>query len=257
MKRNLLIFGDSYAEEQLIAYPRGHYYHKLVHSTTSYHEILRRSELFSKIKVYAVGGSDLWSQFKLFKEHYTENDQVLWIITHPGRLSLSPRCHYPNLSSCLNLLHAHTNNPQLVNSVGNKQKITEINAAIEYFKYLKRNDYDMYVQESILNDILKISKDAILIPAFHDSFGTVPTEDYLGKLFIKENIVFNVDTVEKYMKKLETHYDLRRNHMIEENHVIFAEQLIERIRNGTEIDYSKFVYPDTKDIDKYFKLREY
>jgi hypothetical protein len=258
MKKNLLIFGDSYAEEQLIAYPRGHQYHDLVHNTVSYHSVLRNSELFERVISHGIGGSDLWSQFKLFKLYYTGQETVLWFLTHPGRISLDDdeHDHYPNLDSCLNLLYNHENNPKLIKSSTNNEKIEKILAAISHFKYLKRDDYDCYVQERIVSDIVNIAPNVILIPVFYNSFGNVHCQDSLGNIYLKENVTFNLDTSEKYMKKLENYYDLRRNHMIEKNHIILGNQLIDLIRNNISIDYSKFVYPDDQDIDKYFKLRE-
>ena len=43
-----------------------------------------------------------------------------------------------------------------------------------------------------------------------------------------------------------------QNHIIEENHVILAEQILEYYKTNTSLNFYKYALPSTNDFSKYF-----
>jgi hypothetical protein len=67
----------------------------------------------------------------------------------------------------------------------------------------------------------------------------------LSDATILENNIFNNES--------RGHWDIRRNHITEENHVILAQQIIDHFKNGAQIWCNSFVEPQKSDFTKYFK----
>ncbi len=247
--RNLYIFGDSFGEEVPLAFPPEHRLHQRVMKLVSYHDIVRDSGLFNKVYTFAVGGSNLWKQFVLFKEKIQEiqpNDVVVWFETHPGRLTSICNINLPNLNSVERLLHQLKNSKTSDDDYRYKTNIYE--AAIGYFKFLQRHDYDEFAHSSIKDAINKLHSGIHWIPCFITKCNQLRIEQVLGNAYFVENREFS-----KYID-LSLYIDLRRNHMIEENHAIFARNLVEYIQNGTKICFDRFVSPKQEDCSIYFEM---
>ena len=248
--KNLYIFGDSFGEEIPLGFQPEHGLHQRVMSLVSYHDIIRDSGLFNQVYVFAEGGSNLWKQFVLFKEKIQEiqpDDVVIWFETHPGRLVSKCGRHLPNLNSVERLLHS------LKISKYNNDTQHQINlceSAINYFKFLQRDDYDDFAHSAIKDGINSLKPNTHWIQCFNTTKNGLKIDQVLGNAYTIENREFS-----KYIN-LSNYIDLRRNHMIEENHVIFAHNLLEYIQHGTEIFFDKFVTPKYKDCSIYFEKIE-
>jgi hypothetical protein len=247
--RNLYIFGDSFGEEVPIGFPPEHTLHQRVMALVSYHDIIRDSGLFNKVNSFAEGGSNLWKQFVLFKEKIQEihpDDIVVWFETHPGRLTSKCGVNLPNLNSAERHLRNHLLNSKI--SGADFQHRTNIHeAAINYFKFLQRDDYDEFAHSAIKDTINKLRPNIYWIPCFNTKHNGLRIDQILANAYSIENHEFS-----KYLD-LPHYIDLRRNHMIEENHAIFARNFIEYIQNGTEICFDKFVTPKQEDCSIYFE----
>lgn len=251
---DLIIFGDSYAEEENSRFEHVFDIKKRYHDLTSYHEILRHSKKFNTVTSYGVGGSDLWSQFQIFKRVYSKQKYVVWFLTRPGRITVDDE-HYSSYYTCQKLLYQHTNDSVLKKLPDNDLKISKIKAASEYFLFLDRPEYNNYVHEKIIKDIIELCPQVIFIPAFNNSFGNTISENCLTDVFMKENRNFGINSTKKYFKTIEQYWDIRRNHMTEENHIILATQLLNLIEHNIPINYNLFVSSNTLDFNKYFIKR--
>lgn len=251
--QKLLIFGDSFGEENLRAFPQGHHlefeYKKLI----SYHQILRNQKsLFREVETHAVGGSDLWSQYEIFQKKYKGKEKVLWFITHPGRLSINNK-HFPNLDSSKHLLKKlkdEQNNP----CIDYDYEYSLIDAGIKYHQYLVRPEFDNFVQHHIIKKIRFLTRNQVVfVPCFFNSLTQTAINSKkvcLADIFSLENHAFEIID---YYTTISKYDDIRRNHLCEENHIVLAEQLI-KIFNGDikEINFNSFKTPNKDDFSKYF-----
>lgn len=77
--KTLLIYSDSFGEETM----HNHYMREKTLQFRMFHSDLRESGIFDKVIVYARAASDLWSQYKLFKQTFTGDEHVLWEMVDP------------------------------------------------------------------------------------------------------------------------------------------------------------------------------
>ena len=252
MKKDLLIFGDSYGEEELVAYPPLHPMYKEYKKLKSFHSYLRESAEFRSVKSFAVGGSDLWSQYETFLESYTGNEIIIWFITHPGRIRTRSGSLLSNLPSCEHMLWEYEHG-QYKNRNSDVQ-IQELKAAIGFYMYLYNEDKELFLHKKIIEEIQSLVPPSNLIMI--DSFNTLGKKNApsIGYAFGTENGVFvKSNDMADYYALVKTHHDIRRNHMTDANHAIFAEELLTHIKTGASIDYKKFVRPSPEDFSMYFK----
>jgi hypothetical protein len=240
----LLIFGDSFGEENAYAYPPSHDMYQEHKKLISFHGILRNSGVFTSVTTYAVGGTDLWSQYQLFVKHNEPDATVLWFETHPGRIVSRCGVNLANYNSVLNRIEQHTTGYYKDNP-DNEHKLKVLHAAKSYFEYLQREDYDLYAHKKMIDDIKKQSHRVTFIPCFHSCVTRVDGMGVLSDATILENNIFNNES--------RGHWDIRRNHITEENHVILAQQIIDHFKNGAQIWCNSFVEPQKSDFTKYFK----
>lgn len=253
MKRDLIIFGDSYGEEQLVNYPKGHVLHNDVHSLISYHQLLRDSNKFKSVKSYAVGGIKLWAQYQLFLKKYTGDELVVWFITDPLRFIInSPKLPEIRVSSFPSLELLIYNAEQRNES---EEEIRLLRAAREYMLYMQDIDEESFKHLKILEEIKNHAKDNVI---FIDNFNFYKQSKLpLFMVFRHENEKFiGSKEPNRYQEFCKVYIDIRRNHMIEENHRLFADQLINKIETGKEIDMTNYVSPNTKDFAKYFRIKK-
>lgn len=252
MKKNLLIFGDSYGEEDMVAYPNLHPMYSEYRKLKSFHAYLRESNEFRSVKSFAVGGSDLWSQYEKFLKSYTGNEVVVWFVTHPGRIRTRSGSLLSNLSSCEHMLWEFEHGQY--KSRNSDTQIQELKAAIGFYMYLYDEEKELFLHKKIMEAITKSinPNDCIIV----DSFNTFNKTDApsIGYAFGLENSVFVKSyNMADYYELVKTHHDVRRNHMTEANHKIFAEELLSHIKTGSKINYRRFVKPSPEDFDMYFK----
>jgi hypothetical protein len=251
--KKLLIFGDSFGEEFALGFGPNFPYHNEHKNLISYTQILRESNVFSSIENYAFGGSDLWWQYKIFLEKYTGDENVLWLLTNPNRITLENPDNPGGAPFTVVGLNFSEFQLDRIRSgkEPNYSKSAEViyNAAVEYYKHLIRDDYDEFVYETLINKISDKAKENVwFIPCFK----TKRFPDFsLLDVFIKESTALDY-VVSRDQNK---YIDIRRNHLTEENHKVLAKQIIDYYTTGKQLDPSLFVVPSKKDFDKYIKPR--
>lgn len=244
--KKLLIFGDSFAEDDLQQFWTGHPIYHEYRKHKNWHWVVKNSGLYDEIECHAIGGSDLWSQYLLFLKYYSGVEDVLWFETTFGRLS-SPdgKDHYTNLN-CIDmrlyeLLHGRLKGRDL-------ETVERLQAARNYFLYLQRDDLDKFTHDSIIKEIYKKCPKVQMIPCFEQSTSCTKSNNNLNTINFLELDGFNIN----YGELVKTHWDIRRNHMTEENSLILGNQIVKLLTTGIDIDYSLFLKPTPDQISKYF-----
>ena len=249
--KDLLIFGDSFGEEENATFPDKHPMYNQAHSLLSYHTLLRESGKFNNVVSYAKGGSRLWAQFKLFKEHYTGNEHVVWFITDPCRFVINiddTEVRIAGLQSAEYLLEESKRNKDNYRS-------ELIKSAIDYILYMQDREEDEFKHIKILEEIEKIAGNNLV---YIDSFNFFKNQTLsLHSVYLKENEqLLGLHNLVDYHKFKLSYHDLRRNHMTKETHKLFAKELIKKIETGEEIDMSSHTYPSYIEFSKYFVLKK-
>lgn len=231
--QKIVIFGDSYGDP----------YHITGQShTIRYIDLLKKE--FDVVS-YAKTGCDLWSQFKLMQSLDLTDSYVILFETEPGRITIGNK-HYASLNDTEAKIRMLDSNKNYHYSY------EHLNAAKNYFIYLQRDEYDVYVQKKILEDIQNMCAKLIIIPAFNTSTTAKPNCS-LYDVTAKEHHVWGVKKLHELFPK---YLDTRLNHLTAENHKILATQITKCILDGTDFDFTSFVVPDKKDFDIYFKLNK-
>jgi len=253
MYDKLLIFGDSFGEEEAHHLKIHQRYSEEYLSLKSYHSILKSSKIFKHIENYAMGGADVFSQFKIFLDKYTGKEKILWFATNPNRITIP----HPTDPKGLPYPLVGKNFAQFMLSQieqGHEKYLDDhakkiFQAAVYYYDCLLRPDFDDYVYTKLFEDIeKKVENDLWIIPCFR----TVRFSKYaLMDVYLKESKSIGFD-VERDQEK---YIDIRRNHMVDENHEVLAQQIINYFQKGSKFDISLFKTPSKKDFDKYIKLR--
>lgn len=231
--KNILIFGDSYGDP----------YHVMGQShTIRYIDLLKKE--FDVVS-YAKAGSDLWSQFKLMQSIDVSDSYVVLFETEPGRITIDNK-HYASLNDTEAKI-------RMLNSNKNYHYSYEyLNAAKNYFIYLQRDDYDIYVQKKIIEDIQKMCNKLIIIPAFNTST-TAKSNNSLYSITAKEHQAWGI---KKLYDLFPEYADTRLNHLTTENHKVLATQITKCILDGSDFDFKSFIIPDKNDFNIYFKLQQ-
>lgn len=245
--KDLLIFGDSFGEEENATFPVTHPLHDLVHKSLSYHSLLRESKKFKSVTTYAKGGSSLWSQFKLFREKYTGNELVVWFITDPSRFvinSVEGEIRVPGLVAAEYMLDESIRYNQTT-------RAELLKSAIDYIVYMQDREEDEFKHRKILDEIQHMVGSNL---TFIDSFNFFKNQLYpMQNMYVDDNkILLGTANLKDYHKIRVLYHDLRRNHMTEETHKLFAKELIKKIETGIEIDMTSKIKPNPKDFYKYF-----
>jgi hypothetical protein len=251
MKPDVVIFGDSFAEEYLDSFPKSHPLHNIVHSQLSYHKILRECGEFNSVKCYGEGGTSLWDAFTKICKSYKTGTKVVLFVTHPGRFVVNPlstgRMKMTTLAAIEHQVWELTRR-QLTDS----EEMRLLNSAKDYMIYMQDPKEEHFKHGALIERIKKmIGDDLILIDTFN-FFGSRETSLYT--IYHEENIkLFGDNDYAEMRKKFD---DIRRNHMIEENHRLLANQIINKIKTGLEIDLSDYALPSPSDFTKYFKPKK-
>ena len=191
---------------------------------------------------YAVEGSGLYYSLKQLTATNYLYDKIIFVITRPGRLYLD---NNPILNKNG---HEHLNSLPMAEYTFNEYKdrtdaesieITKIShAAIQYFTYIQRLKYDMFVHDLQVDYIKNIRPDIILIPAFNDSYRFHMINPCLYNITELENKHWGIP------KDYSSPDDYRRCHMSNENNLILS-KLAEQWLQGepVNININDFVVP--------------
>lgn len=230
----LRIYGDSFGEETMHNHP----VRERTLGFRTFHADIRQSGIFEQVIVHARAGSDLWSQYQIFLETYTDNEHVIWFETDPLRFNGPDGSNFTNFANTENFLK-QTQDPSIAE---------KCHAALDYWMYLQDEEYTNFVHAAMMNQIQAQCKHLLIIPAFLNSHSYSTAKYCLSQVSNQENQYYGVNhdiIARKY-------HDLRRNHMTETNHAILGRMIVDYYRTGAALDFTRFTDPVTEPLEKYF-----
>jgi hypothetical protein len=230
------IFGDSFAADNKM------------NPTNSWVDILRNDH---EIENHSLPSTNLYYSILKIKEHYKKYEKIIFVVTQPSRIKISDSvpcpdptrryvAHWPNIKYLIN--DANRNN------IHDGPLIDAYNTALNYYKYIQDNVYDEYIHKLMLDDIVRMSSNIMLIPAFPDS---IPGKQVcsLIKIREKENLAWG------YGYFIPTDFNDERNcHLTEENNLILARKILDSINSDfLDLNLDDFVTP----LNKEFYIKKY
>jgi hypothetical protein len=252
----IAIYGDSWASEGL----------NVSHNYLGWPEILAKQSGY-EVTNFAVPGSSLYFSYKEFLKNHKNYDVNIFLITACGRLYIKSipefsenktSKHIPNLLNVINRKKQLPNSP--LDPVI-KNQVTKIYDALEkYYTYIQDDNYDKLTDHALVYHAKSISTNTIFIPCFrgYDEFSLINVyemeNDSMGadEKYFSKNIHVNTEIDGKLLT------DVRVCHMTKRNNEIFAEKLINEIKeNNFSLKFSigDFVAP-TDSIDEVFVWRD-
>jgi len=230
------VFGDSFAALKFIE-----------NTTPSWVDIL--SEKYD-VTNFSLTGSSLFYSVQKFKSFHQDYDKIIFVVTTSGRLLLEdqPFFERPEDVNITSLATTEYFYKKLINDPTTHENdimLKIYKAALDYFKYIKNDEYDRYIHYLMVNDIVNTRSDAILIPVTRDSLKQY--KNVMDEIKIKEMKAWG-------LSPMATFADLRNCHMTEENNYIFATK-VEEWLNGSpvEIKLDDFMTP----MNKEFYIKDY
>ncbi len=249
---DLLIYGDSFGEEENVTFPKKHPLHEKAHKLLSFHQLLRESNLFNSVITYAKGGTSLWSQYKIFRETYKGEGRVVWFITHPCRFIVNSPNGELRITSLASVEQQIWEAERLPNT---SVEVGLLKSAKDYIVYMQDIEEESFKHQKLLEEIQKTVGDKLVLVDSFNFFKNTKLPLYIVSRLENEMFIGSGKPID-YQKHRRIYHDLRRNHMIEENHRLFCNQLINKIQTGEEIDMSDYFKPNPKDFAKYFTIRQ-
>lgn len=262
--KKLFIYGDSFAEEELYKFQNCKASKKIYSQFKSYHQVLRESNLYEDVVSFGSGGADFWSQYQKMNETYTGNEDVLLLLTHPGRFTIKGK-NYAGLPSTERLISETLSTvlSREKTDVLSKTQLKTMRAIVKYYAYLYDEEKEDFIHNHILKEFEnKITTNFFIVPCFRNSYSwgvedktkLLQMEKVLCGVFDGENRSWSLSNDEIYMRTPVT--DFRRNHMTEPNHIVFGNKLIDLITKGIPIDFSYddgcWYKPTEDDFFKYY-----
>lgn len=232
------IFGDSFATIE--------YTHQQKSSggqiSFSWPKLLETDYNFN-VSYHAMHGTCLYWSYLEFLKNKTNYDVIIFATTEPYRLYTRDGLHIANLSSVEKKLETlSTMDPQYEYYM----------AAKYYYAYLMDDDFCIYIQDKIIQDIIKICNDEgkklILLPVTKESvkWSTIFDDPLLSitqkEIYTQFNDLSN---------RLETHN--RGCHMSKENNKILS-GLLNDVLNGKQIkiNVNNFEFKKVDDPETYW-----
>ena len=216
------IFGDSFA------------HNRSDNPTLSWPQILAKKY---EVENFSEPGSSLYFSVSELIKYHEQFDKIIFTVTTPGRLLLqdeiNPRKKFiPNYHNAVIKKQMFNNDHKMI-------KI--INAAMDYFLYIKNDEFDRFIHNLLIDEIEKIRPDTIIIPSFKESLKTDKVSMF--NIQWKENLAWD------YMPEVASFTDRRNCHLTEENNLIFASK-VEEWLNGEPviIRLSDYVTPMNKEF---------
>lgn len=212
------IFGDSYSS--IIGW-------RDVHPYKGWPELLAENY---KVINFSHNGSSLYYSKKFFDKHYKNFDKIIFAITAPGRFEFKVDTLEKNPKLCF----GHQFLPTL-NAVKSRLRIKELNdderrkyqIIHDYKLYIQNFEYEDYIHQMIVNDIVRLRPDTILIPCFKQSIRG--EDNYLEQITKMEDEFLGAKTG--------FYIDKRKCHMSEENNKIIYNLVLDALMNNqTRLD---------------------
>ena len=202
---------------------------------------------------YARSGSSLYYSMTHFEKHQSKFDKLIFVITNPGRILLSTERYSGDKlinTSIAGIRHCENRLNRLKHELSNTHKsspshlheLTVMQAIMDYYLYVQNDEFDMYIQRLMIQQIKKIRPDTLLIPGARNSFADSVVIPTLIDIQIKENEFWEIQHHD--LKK-----DIRHCHMTAENNAILAVK-IEEWLNGVpvQINLDDFATPSNKEF---------
>ena len=236
------IFGDSYASA------------KNANPAPSWINILsRRKNTF--VRSHGESGSNFYYTVDQFKTYHKQYDLNIMLVTNPGRIWArgSNILHgFEKFFNSVDTIEEHLRFHK-EHAVGARREktITILETVKNYLIYIQDFEYEVYLQQLMIQDVLAMDKNLILIPCYSDSILN-NTKGNLFDIFLKENEAWD------YKMHTSKGIDIRNCHMTAENNKILAEKIIAYIEQGKEIDLNinDFISPNLESKDFYIKEQE-
>ncbi len=191
---------------------------------------------------YGVQGSSLYYSVVNLLKNFKKYDKNILIVTQPGRLMIPdsfPVSHVRN--RCIAGMGMIDS---LKYNLKEDSHLAEFyNTAKQYFLLLQDFDYETYIHNLMVEDILKKVPGVILIPAFSNSMSSFNGSS-MYDITLKETVAWG--ETESSLKK---YNDVRNCHMTAENNAIFADK-VEQWINGADayINVDDFCSPTNKEF---------
>jgi vacuolar-type H+-ATPase subunit E/Vma4 len=236
------IFGDSYASI------------RNTNPTPSWIDILNQRENTFVVS-HGQNGSNFYYSVDQFKTHYKQYDLNIMLVTNPGRIwaRYSNILKMPeNFFNSLETIEEQIQFQKEHAGLARREKIvTTLETAKNYLLYIQDAEYECYLQELMIQDVLSMDKNLILIPCYNNN-SALKTAGSLFDVFLKENDAWN------YKIHVDNGIDIRNCHMTAENNKIFAGKIIAYIEQGKEIDLNinDFMSPSSGSKDFYIKEQQ-
>ena len=226
------IFGDSFASLKFEENP-----------TPTWVDILSTKY---NITNHALPGSNLYYSIKLIQETHLEYDEIILVVTEPGRIKTAKWLPLEGSEQfVVGLLDSNINNTTIDKFTENKKLAYE--AARQYFVYLQDSEFDNFIQELMLENILKSKHNIIMIPAFLSSWHNNSCNS-MHQIFLKENKGWGINEEDRIEN------DIRNCHMTAENNEIFAKKA-EKWLNGKTVHINLDDFVTTTNKDFYLKQK--
>lgn len=224
----IAIFGDSYSST---------YAYKHMNHYPSWSQLLATKYTVTN---FSENGSSLYFMKKIFDKHYKEYDKIIFCITAPGRLEFQVDSLKGNPK--FETWYRHISTIRAIRSRSRYPELNEYDKAryqVLYDWMLKIQDfeYEQYVHNMMVKDIINLRPDALLIPCFPIS------------LFDQETALETVTRFEdKFLKKKTGFYnDERSCHMSSNNNKILFELVDNAIVNSftrVDLNINQFKEPE-------------
>jgi hypothetical protein len=236
------IFGDSFANS--ILYYKG----QVDRVGKSWGEVL--AEKYD-VTNFGLGGSSTYYSYVRFLEHNQKFDKVIFIVSSPGRMTLSPdkalRSHifgYPRTHQIVGINDTEHGINSLLKLDPDSRDVLTLKSALNYYLYVE-NVHEQKMINSLYKDMVSIKRpDALVLRAFDqcDKHNMV-----LCDISAKENKAWFSDIHAIFT----THRELKRCHMTEENNKILASRIEEwLLTDNFSMNLDMFVTPP--DWQRYF-----
>ena len=201
-----------------------------------------------RVKNYARASTSLFWSYSVFKKNINEFTDAVFVITSPGRL-------YTDDENYFSIGTAAATENALKNKVYTPYCRKIYQAALDYFVYLDKEDFNFFVHEQIIQAIHQLAeqeqKNLIMVPAvphnlrFPSQF-EFPLSDVTRHEMLANfgKIIINIDT------------DLRACHMSAENNEVLAAKIDAVIRGQTDpVTLEGFTFPRYKKPWLYWEKR--
>jgi hypothetical protein len=229
----IAIFGDSYGSKyaQTIDYFKG------------WPEMLAEKY---QVDNFAENGSNLYFSKVTFDRVHTQYDKIIFVVTAPGRIEFKiPHIEdlgkygtwYRHIPTIWTIDARLTQLAEDLTDLDKKKYRTLYN----YILDIQDIEYEQYIHNMMVNDIINKRPDTILIPGFPTSLE--------GQTECLESITRMEDNV--FGKRTGFYIDHRKCHMSYKNNEILYEQVVYCLDNNlTRLDLGldNFVAPDKNDV---------